>query len=263
MKRTVNLLPNILSLGNMYCGLAAIFAAGEGDIERAAWFIVLAILFDAFDGRVARLTGTTSEFGKELDSLSDLVSFGIAPALLIYWGIMKDYPKAGPLIAAVYATTSALRLAKFNVGRASKGGDFIGLPVPAAGGVVASYTLFTSKYGANVATFMESYNMELASLLIGPLTLGLALLMVSSIPYPKDKLFEVSRRRSLALLFVAVIGLAMFHAQPRTVLFFFALAYVALGPWRAIAARRHAEPESEGLDEKDDPDVPPTSNKTQ
>ncbi|MCD6288480.1 MAG: CDP-diacylglycerol--serine O-phosphatidyltransferase, partial [Candidatus Hydrogenedentes bacterium] len=224
MKRRVDLLPNLLSLGNMYCGLAAIFAAGAGEIDRAAWFVVLAIFFDAFDGKIARLTGTASEFGKELDSLSDLVSFGIAPALLIYEGIMKGHPRAGALIAAVYATTSALRLARFNVGRASRGKDFIGLPAPAAGGVVASYTLFTSVHGANIASFVTAHGMGIATLLIGPLTLGLALLMVSPIPYPKDRLFEVSRRRAFAMLFVAILALAAFHAEPRATLFLLGLA---------------------------------------
>jgi len=233
--RRVDLLPNLLSLGNMYCGLAAIFAVGAGQIERAAWLVVLAILFDAFDGKLARLTGTASEFGKELDSLSDLVSFGIAPALLIYEGVMTGNSRAGALIAAVYATTSALRLARFNIGRASRGHHFIGLPVPAAGGVVASYTLFTSAYG-----------IEMASVLVGPLILGLALLMVSPIPYPKDRLFEVSRRRAFSVLFLAILCLAFFHVKPKVVLFAVALAYTVLGPWRVVADRKSAvEPTGE------------------
>jgi len=228
--KRVDLLPNLLSLGNMYCGLAAIFAVGAGEVERAAWLVVLAILFDAFDGKVARLTGSTSEFGKQLDSLSDLVSFGIAPALLIYEGVMTRDSRAAALIAAVYATTTALRLARFNIGRASKGRHFIGLPAPAAGGMVASYTLFTSAYGY-----------EFAALLIGPLILALALLMISPVPYPRDRLFEVSRRWAFGLLFLAILCLAMFHAKPKIVLFLMGLAYTILGPWRVIADRRSAE----------------------
>jgi CDP-diacylglycerol--serine O-phosphatidyltransferase len=245
MKRRVDLLPNLLTLGNMYCGLAAIFAAGAGEIEKAAWLIVLAILFDAFDGKVARLTGTTSELGKQMDSLSDLVSFGIAPALLICEGVMRGESRAGEFLAAVYATTSLLRLARFNIGRASRGRDFIGLPVPAAAGVVASYTLFTSIHGTNVADFLNAYGMGITKLLIGPLTLGLALLMVSPIPYPKDRLFEVSRRWAFGILFIAILYLAAFHAEPRAALFLLALAYVILGPWRVIAARKNSEDESE------------------
>jgi len=228
MKR-VDLLPNLLSLGNMYCGLAAIFAVGAGEVERAAWLVILAILFDAFDGKVARLTRTTSEFGKELDSLSDLVSFGIAPALLIYEGVMTGNSRAGALIAAVYATTTALRLARFNVGRASKGRHFIGLPAPAAGGMVASYTLFVS-----------AYDIDVAAMLIGPLILVLALLMVSPIPYPKDRLFEVSRRWAFGLLFVSILCLAVFHAKPKIMLFLIGLAYTIFGPWRVIADRKSA-----------------------
>jgi len=229
MKR-VDLLPNLLSLGNMYCGLAAIFAVGAGEVERAAWLVILAILFDAFDGKVARLTGSTSEFGKQLDSLSDLVSFGIAPALLIYEVVMTRDSRAAALIAAVYATTTALRLARFNIGRASKSRHFIGLPAPAAGGVVASYTLFTSAYGYEVAT-----------LLVGPLILALALLMISPVPYPRDRLFEVSRRWAFSLLFLAILCLAMFHTKPKIMLFLMGLAYTILGPWRVIADRRSAE----------------------
>jgi len=228
--KRVDLLPNLLSLGNMYCGLAAIFAVGAGEVERAAWLVVLAILFDAFDGKVARLTGTTSEFGKQLDSLSDLVSFGIAPALLIYEGVMTSGSRAGALIAAVYATTTALRLARFNIGRASRGRHFIGLPAPAAGGVVASYTLFTA-----------AYEIEIGPLLIGPLILVLALLMVSPIPYPKDRLFEVSRRWAFGLMFVAILCLAMFHAKPKIMLFLVGLAYTVLGPWRVMADRKGVE----------------------
>jgi len=228
--KRVDILPNLLSLGNMYCGLAAIFAVSGAEVERAAWLVMLAILFDAFDGKVARLTKTASEFGKELDSLSDLVSFGIAPALLIYEGVMTRDSRAAALIAAVYATTTALRLARFNVGRASKSGHFIGLPAPAAGGMVASYTLFTS-----------AYNIEHAALLVGPLILALALLMVSPVPYPKDRLFEVSRRWAFALLFIAILCLATFHAKPKIVLFLMGLAYTILGPWRVIADRRSAK----------------------
>lgn len=230
MKR-VDILPNLLSLGNMYCGLAAIFAVSGGEVERAAWLVMLAILFDAFDGKVARLTNSVTEFGKELDSLSDLVSFGIAPALLIYEGVMTRDSRAAALIAAVYAITTALRLARFNVGGASKmGRHFIGLPAPAAGGMVASYTLFTS-----------AYNIEHAALLVGPLILALALLMVSPVPYPRDRLFEVSRRWAFALLFLAILCMATFHAKPKIVLFLMGLAYTVLGPWHVIALRRSAE----------------------
>lgn len=231
MKR-VDILPNLLSLGNMYCGLAAIFAVSGGDFERAAWLIMLAILFDAFDGKVARLTNTVSEFGKQLDSLSDVVSFGIAPALLIYRGVMTPDSRAAVLIASVYATTTLLRLARFNAGGISTGGrhHFIGLPAPAAGGMVASYTLFTS-----------AYNIEHAALLVGLLIIALALLMVSPVPYPRDRLFEVSRRWAFALLFIAILCLAMFHAKPKIMLFLMGLAYTILGPWRVIADRRSAE----------------------
>ena len=138
MKR-VDILPNLLSLGNMYCGLAAVFTLGatsepsQEQIVRASWLIILAILFDTFDGRVARLTNSVSEFGKQLDSMSDLVSFGIAPGFLVFKQVMQLDMRAATLLAVFFITTTGLRLARFNIGRASLGGHFIGLPAPAAG----------------------------------------------------------------------------------------------------------------------------------
>src|SRR5947199_2500686 len=150
-------LPNLMTAGNLFCGFVALtkiveadLAEGYKDILVALFFILLACIFDLFDGRIARMGGRESPFGREFDSLADIISFGVAPAFLVHRIVLKDvfisYPEAGWFIASIYLICGAFRLARFNclAAQSGTGGgkEFLGFPIPAAAGLVASLTLF-------------------------------------------------------------------------------------------------------------------------
>src|SRR5215467_15348996 len=140
LRRGVSLLPSLFTMGNMFCGYACIVYAMRGDFETAALFIGIAIVLDMLDGRIARLTGTASDFGVELDSLADVISFGVAPAILSFaWGLLP-LGRLGWLAGFLFVTAAAMRLARFNL-QANAGGDkryFVGMPSPAAAAVPAA-----------------------------------------------------------------------------------------------------------------------------
>ena len=153
----IYLLPNLMTAGNLFCGFAAVLRIYDGaqDIDftvaaakfhDAIWFILLACVFDLLDGRLARLGGHDSDFGREFDSLADIVSFGMAPALLVYQIVLGEFRNLGWMIAFVYLACGALRLARFNCvaanGSSVADKSFAGFPIPAAAGTIASITLF-------------------------------------------------------------------------------------------------------------------------
>src|SRR5882724_7552640 len=155
-KLKIYFLPNLLTAGNLFCGFVALSKIVEADLSNgfqpirvALGFILLACIFDLFDGRVARMGGVESPFGREFDSLADLVSFGVAPAFLVHRVVLKDvfpeHPEFGWFIASIYLLCGAFRLARFNCLSAQPGGsgskDFLGFPIPSAAGLVASLTL--------------------------------------------------------------------------------------------------------------------------
>src|SRR3954467_9697185 len=168
-KLKIYFLPNLLTAGNLFCGFVALtkiveadLPAGDyGQIEVALGFILLACIFDLFDGRVARMGGVESPFGREFDSLADLVSFGVVPAFLVHRVVLRDvfvgHPEIGWFIASVYLLCGAFRLARFNclAAQAGSGGgkEFLGFPIPAAAGLVVSLTLFM--FGLNELGWME------------------------------------------------------------------------------------------------------------
>jgi len=208
-------LPCLMTAGNLFCGFAAImrcveakftarielldplFAASQKSpaqiYEQAIWFILAAVLFDSLDGRLARLGGQESLFGMEFDSLSDIVSFGVAPALLVFFMILSPtqdlplYRQLGWLIGFVYLACSAIRLARFNVitspllkqDEALPKGEFLGLPVPAAAGTIASIVMMLNR--------LPSRDIPTISLILPPFLLIVALLMVSKVHYPSFK----------------------------------------------------------------------------
>src|SRR5213075_1136710 len=159
-KLKIYFLPNLLTAGNLFCGFLALTRIVEADpehqgdfnkaIRHAIFFILLALIFDLFDGRVARMGGHESPFGREFDSLADLISFGAAPAFLVHHIILKDvlrgFPKLSWIIAAIYVICGAFRLARFNclatIAGTGGGKEFLGFPIPAAAGLVSSLTLF-------------------------------------------------------------------------------------------------------------------------
>src|SRR5258706_6109728 len=156
-KIKIYFLPNLMTAGNLFCGFVALtkiveadLAEGYKDIRVALFFILLACIFDLFDGRIARMGGRESPFGREFDSLADIISFGVAPAFLVHRIVLKDVfvhiPEAGWFIASIYLICGAFRLARFNCLAAQAGGgggkDFLGFPIPAAAGVCAALHLF-------------------------------------------------------------------------------------------------------------------------
>lgn len=254
MPRGIFLLPNMFTTGALFAGFYAIIAAMNDHFEIAATAIFIAFLLDGLDGRVARLTNTQSAFGAEFDSLSDMVSFGVAPALIVYmWSLvyLRDVSnfmgKLGWLAAFVYATATALRLARFNtqVGTADKR-YFQGLASPAAAAVVMG-----------AVWFCEIYDIRGVDVTYGALVLTLVagMLMVSNFPYYSFKDLDVREKVPFVALLAAVLVFVFLSLGPATVLFAFFFLYMMSGPvvslfrWnrkrvRVAESRRGSTPKS-------------------
>ena len=173
MRKGIYILPNSLTLGGMFCGFYAILAAFKGHYIYSAWAILIAIIFDGLDGWVARLTNSTTKFGIELDSLSDLVAFGVAPAVLIYSWALQPFGRVGWGAAFLYVICGALRLARYNVQMGTaESKAFTGLPIPGAGVVMASLVLFYNEVWGSLSD--RNYTFLI-------LTFLLAALMVNNI----------------------------------------------------------------------------------
>jgi CDP-diacylglycerol--serine O-phosphatidyltransferase len=226
-RKYVNILPSLLTIGNMYCGLLSIVYTMNDNFGLAAWLIILALLFDGSDGHVARLTNSTSNFGKELDSLADIVSFGVAPAVLIYRSVLQDFHHIGIFIVTVYAITGALRLARYNIQSGGTVKSFTGLPIPGAGCLVASFVLLKLKYAH------PSFYNYLALLVV-----LLAYLMVSTITYPKQNLFRVRRTRAFQYTFFVILLMSFVMLKPTLFVFVFFLTYVTIGPLNYLTRNR-------------------------
>jgi CDP-diacylglycerol--serine O-phosphatidyltransferase len=219
VRRGVALLPSLFTMGNMFCGYACIVYSLRHDFETAAPFIGFAIFLDMMDGRIARLTGTTSAFGMELDSLADVISFGIAPAILSYaWGL-EPLGRFGAFSGFLFVSAAALRLARFNVQSAS-GGDkryFVGMPSPAAAAIPAS-TVFA------LSDRITDYR---AALPVLAMVLVPALLMVSTIRFRSFKTIDLQMRRSYSVLFLIALAIWAIATHPRYMLVVMSYAYLA------------------------------------
>jgi CDP-diacylglycerol---serine O-phosphatidyltransferase len=221
MKRGVYLLPNLCTSASLFCGFYSVIKSLSGDFERAAWAILLAGIFDLLDGRLARLAKAESQFGIEYDSLSDLASFGFAPAILIYtWGL-QNMGKMGWLAAFLYFACGALRLARFNVQHDNVEHDYFqGLPIPIAAYVLVTYVIF----------FHYSHRFPpQGSYLVAIMTGTLGLLMVSTIRYRSMKVMDLGRRNSFFMLVLAVIGIFIVAIKPEITMFILAVGYVMSG----------------------------------
>ena len=217
-RRGVSLLPSLFTLANMFCGYACVVYSMRGEYETAAPFIGIAIVLDMLDGRIARMTGTESEFGLQFDSLADVISFGMAPAILSFaWGL-SSLGRLGWAAAFLFVTAAALRLARFNIQTPSADKRyFVGLPSPAAA-VVPAATVFA--YPAGFQGYFEAW--PVISMMIVP-----ALLMVSTIRYRSFKSLNLQARRSYPVLFLLALGLAVLAASPRFLLLAMAYTYLA------------------------------------
>ena len=220
----IYILPNLFTASSIFVGVISIVEASKGHFILASWLVLLALVFDGLDGRVARMTNTTSQFGVEFDSLADIISFGIAPAMLLYFFIGHEYGRFGILVSALYVIFGAIRLARFNISTAKTDPNvFIGLPIPTAAVFVSMWVLLFYKYT------LENY-----SIILLFLALGIALLMVSNFRYPSFKKIELDRpmvfKTMISLVFVASF-LYVFAAEGFALVI---LAYTLYGPIRAL-----------------------------
>ncbi len=218
VRRGAYLLPSLFTMANMFCGYACIVYSMRGEFETAAPFIGFAIVLDMLDGRVARMTGSTSAFGVEFDSLADVISFGVAPAILSFaWGL-QPLGRLGWAAGFLFVAAAAVRLARFNI--QSGGHDkryFVGMPSPAAAGVPAA-TVFAYPYA--FTSYGEA--LPVLAMVIVP-----ALLMVSTIRFRSFKTINLQLRRGYPVLIVIAAGLALLASQPQIVLIAMAYSYLA------------------------------------
>ena len=230
-KSGIYLLPSIITTFALFAGFYSIVASINGDFTLAAISIMVAMLWDTLDGRVARLTNTQSAFGAEYDSLSDLVSFGVAPALLVYEWSLSDLGRFGWLAAFIYLACAALRLARFNtqVGATDKR-YFQGLPSPASAGVIASmiWLKFWNFEYFDIGVVSLSYYIGVT------ITILCGLLMVSNVRYFSFKEFDSTDKASFRFLLLIVLSLIVLLYKPNIVLFSAFFIYMLSGPFITI-----------------------------
>lgn len=249
----INVLASVMTTMNLYMGVSSILASIGLEFQWAATCILFAIVFDMLDGFVARLTRSVSDFGKELDSLCDMVSFGVAPAVLVFMAYIPEDAQlpmpapaesvlgwTGAYMAIIYVVCTALRLARFNTYHAEHRDSFIGLPSPAAGGMLASFVLFLMYFEQRLDAHALG---PLAYVALGPTAVALALLMVSSVRYPKSRLksFLLHPRHAFVTLAVYAFLIGIIHyAMVKSislVLFPLFAAYVLFGMGDTVYAR--------------------------
>src|SRR6202011_1238774 len=256
----IYLLPNLMTAGNLFCGFTATLKILEGALlqstnadaasdlfHQAIWFILGAFVFDFLDGRLARLGGHDSAFGREFDSLADIVSFGVAPALLVYRIVLQEFRTACWIIALVYLLCGALRLARFNTAASAEkhspnhtGKSFTGFPIPAAAGLIASITLFLLWWAAG------EHQLGRWKFVLPPLLLFLSFMMFSRVQYPSFKALNWKTKRSIPR-FIALVAILVFrfmnYEWMPAVFFLSYLPYGFLRPWLSREWRREIEEE--------------------
>ncbi|KAB0664888.1 CDP-diacylglycerol--serine O-phosphatidyltransferase [Oryzomonas japonica] len=222
LKKGIYILPNLFTTGSMFAGFYSLVASLNGNFDVAALWIFASAVFDGLDGKVARLTGTTSKFGVEYDSLADLVSFGVTPGLMMYAWALKPFGRLGWLAAFLFVVCGALRLARFNVQvNTVESKRFVGLPIPAAASMVAATVLLFHHFG-----WPSTYK-RLAILVLIYL---LAFLMVSGFRYYSFKDPALIKRQPFGFLLLAVVLLIVVAAEPAVMTFGIMLTYVVSGP---------------------------------
>jgi len=268
-KLRIYLLPNLLTAGNLFCGFLALTRIVEADIadsnfgsiiRNAIFLIILACVFDLLDGRVARFGGQDSPFGREFDSLADIISFGAAPAFLVHRVVLRDvfsnHPEIGWFIASIYLICGAFRLARFNC-LASQGGgggrDFLGFPIPAAAGTVASLTLFLL-WWQNKEFIIGRWRYLLPVILV-----FLSFMMVSEVKYPSFKSLDWRAKRTFPKMIVIILlaGFLFFarHQILPVVLPLVFTAYLVYGFIRPRLSRKIVH----NIEEEDDDEEEPPS----
>ncbi len=223
LKKGIYLIPSLFTTGNLFCGFFSMIAAIEGQFLQAAILIILANLLDGLDGAIARVTKTTSQFGVEFDSLADLISFGVAPAVLVYFWALSPLGIWGWLAASLYVICGALRLARFNVQVSTvEKTHFIGLPIPAAAEMIVATVLMYQFLGGATA-----FHKPIILLLV---VYGLAGLMVSNFRYLSLRQLDLKRRHPFWLLLSVILLITLIIAEPQIMLFSVFLLYTLSGP---------------------------------
>lgn len=208
--RKIYLVPNLVTTANLFCGFYSIVSSIQGDFTRAAWAIMAAGVFDMLDGRIARLARATSQFGVEYDSLSDLVSFGVAPGILLHQWALAPYERLGLLASFLFVVCGALRLARFNVNSSTLPSDYFqGLPIPMGAAMVSTYVIFN--HVANWPYFKDAFVIFL--------TFALALLMVSSVRFPSYKKLNWRSKATFGYLMIGLCTMIFIAMKPEITLF--------------------------------------------
>jgi len=222
--KLIYVLPNLFTASSIFVGVISIVEASKEHFALSSWLILLALIFDGLDGRIARMTNTTSPFGVEFDSLADIISFGITPAMLLYFFIGDEFGRFGILVSALYVIFGAIRLARFNISTAKTDPNvFIGLPIPIAAIFISMWILLFHKYD------LQAY-----SVILLILALGIAILMVSNFRYPSFKKVQLDKSmvfKTMIMLVIIASLLYLFAAEGFALII---LAYVLYGPFRAI-----------------------------
>jgi CDP-diacylglycerol---serine O-phosphatidyltransferase len=234
----IYLLPNLFTTAALFAGFYAIIAAMRGDFENAAVAIFFAMVLDGLDGRIARLTNTTSKFGAEFDSLADMVSFGVAPALVMFTWALGDLGKFGWSAAFIYVACAALRLARFNtqIDTADKN-YFTGLASPAAAAIIASTVWVCHDLG-----WVGGEVTRELSVLVGILTATIGFLMIANFPYYSFKGIDLRRRVPFVVMIAMVLAFGLVTLDPPSILLAGFLAYAASGPvMQGIRRRKRRE----------------------
>lgn len=218
-------LPSLFTAASAFLGVISIFATVKGEHEKAVMYIMLSLVFDALDGRIARMTNTTSKFGAEFDSLADIVAFGVAPSVLFYYSVGSNFGKLGSLIAAMYVVFGAIRLARFNITNTkNKPSVFIGIPIPAAAVLMAMWILVYEKY-----PFLKG--LELFIVFIQALV---AILMVSNIRYPSFKKIDLHKSNVIKILVYMTMIFSLVYLYPIEALTALFTLYLLYGLARAF-----------------------------
>ena len=250
-KKTRYLLPNILTLGGVCLGISSIKFSIDGNFSLAVTLILCAAILDALDGRIARLIKGTSDFGKELDSLTDFVSFGIAPAFLLYFWELNNYGKLGWAITLIYSVCCVLRLARFNLTKIDKQQEwknnfFEGIPSPAGGLLILTPLIYE----------LSDLNLSINIKILTPyLTLFIALLLVSKTPTPSLKKISISPKTTIFLLLsIGIIFIALLFYTFETLLIF-GLIYLASIPLSIFIFKNQQKKFSQKISDDDHEDI--------
>jgi CDP-diacylglycerol--serine O-phosphatidyltransferase len=235
LQRGIYVLPNLLTTANLFCGFYAIIAAIQSHFLKGAIAIMLAAIFDALDGKIARVTRTVSKFGLEYDSLSDAISFGVAPGVLVYLWALQPFGRLGWLAALIFVACGTLRLARFNVqAHVMKSDYFKGLPIPAAAFMIAATVLLHHRLGG---TGTASHVTILIMIYV------LSCLMVSTMKYYSFKHAGLFKKMKFNMLVVVVMLFILMAAEPAIACFLIMLSYVISGPFTTLWLRKKRQSE--------------------